>query len=244
MWHSICSTFRWYIGIIGVYLYRHCSMYLLKKYFSAFKSESRMLLFMVHANLCPLLTQQQKTALMRNNSALQNVTLRTKSENFCDTLIQCMNMFPCVYFLVLLLLVFFVSSSFLSACYSLSKCSSLFYYQTPLLPPTPVCFTFFLHRLHKSLYSSSPSYISFPWSPPYVLTLSATFSSSRNAWASKFSHLPFWQLPTVPARIPSWSVQPIPVQECLHQQHCRVSLISGYVQCKAHLLTITKAHVS
>lgn len=31
-------------------------------------------------NFYLLLTQQQKTALMRNNSALQNVTLRTKSE--------------------------------------------------------------------------------------------------------------------------------------------------------------------
>lgn len=68
-----------------------------------------MLLYIVHTDLCPLLIQQQKTALLRNNSALQNVTLRTKSENFAYTHIQCLNIFG---LLLLPQLVYY------SSCYS------------------------------------------------------------------------------------------------------------------------------
>ncbi len=146
---------------------------------------------------------------MRNNSALQNVTLRTKSENFSYTHIQYLNIFSLLLLpqLVFLLPFLFCSSSF-SVCYSPLPQNVLFFIIKlfSLLPP--ICFIFLLNMLFwLSSYYSSSSYISFPchsrslsFSPlPATYFL---FHSSRNARASKFSHLPFRQLPTVPAGIP------------------------------------------
>lgn len=80
-----------------------------------------------------------------------------------------------------------------------------------------IIFFFFVLHLYTLLFSLVLFYLL------YLQLIS--FHSSRNARASKFSHLPFGQLPTVPAGISPWSLQPIPVQECLHKQHYRVSLI-------------------
>lgn len=132
---------------------------------------------------CWFVSQQQKTALMRNNSALQNVTLRTRSKNFSETHI-------CTCYVQLVILLSFIF--FQPLC--------LFSYSTSFCSLSLLCCVLFL--TYENL----------------------LFHSSRNAWASKFSHLSFWKLPTVPAGIPPWSLQPNSVQKCVHQQHCRVSL--------------------
>lgn len=157
-----------------------------------------------------LLTQQQKTALMRNNSALQSVTLRTKSElsethlnspkipSFFINLYICRALSPSPH------------PSIPNACYfPLTNFSSILHYQT-----TPS---------YSWLYSSYSNYISFLFYFLCQLFSKNVFHSSRSARASKFSHLPFRQLSTVPAGIPTWALQSYPVQECVHQQHYRVS---------------------
>lgn len=119
--------------------------------------KSRTLLYIVHTDLCPFLIQQQKTALIRNNSALQNVTLRTKSENFSYTHIQCLNIFSLLLLpqLVFLLPFFFFCSSSLSACCSpLPQNVVLFYFIAPGMRERPTSAIYPSDSFRQSLLGS------------------------------------------------------------------------------------------
>ena len=165
-------------------------------------------------------TQQQKMALTRNNSALQNVTLRTKSESLSYIHIFTLLPRPQQFLLIPFRLLW---SSSVFTCYS--HLLKIFYSLLSNFPSSSCCSIFLLNPLFSPLFN-----IPFPWHHSLCFSFSSTchlifkLHSSRNARASKFSHLPFRQLPTDPHGIPPWSLRPVPVQECLHQQHCGVSL--------------------
>lgn len=75
----------------------------------------------------------------------------------------------------------------------------------------------------KILFSLLTCWNIFSFLQPILFIIQLFFPlSSRNARTSNFSYLPLWKLPTISAQITPWPLSPIPVQECLHQQHRRV----------------------